>query len=273
MAVAVASAPTADMYGHGHVGNGSGLKGLLNLGGPQGGAVSNGYNSGHFNMGEVLHHGHELRCSKCSCLPIDCQCVESHQVGQAYCPNPNEVEMEKQYETHVQVVVRVPEMVEVEETRYRKEVCFEKKCVAFPKSVVTYDEVEHIEMVPCMRMVTKTRPELIYHVVEEEIEVTVIEQCVEYEDVCVIRQEPQVITEECEEVIQVPVVKEVKVTKMCEEWTGKYCVSEVEKFHSSGDFNLICEDSCHMHSPGHHIYRNDSLSDSASTPERRMEKI
>ena len=61
----------------------------------------------------------------------------------------------------------------------------------------------------------------ICRVVEEEIEVTVVEQCVEYEDVCVIRQEPKVITEECEEVIQVPVVKEVKVTKMCEEWTGK----------------------------------------------------
>jgi hypothetical protein len=49
----------------------------------------------------------------------------------------------------------------------------------------------------------------------------VIDQCVEVEDVCVIRQEPRVITEEIEEIIKVPVVKEVKVTKMYEEWTGK----------------------------------------------------
>ena len=48
-----------------------------------------------------------------------------------------------------------------------------------------------------------------------------IEKCVEFEDVCVVRQEPRVTTEEVEEIAQVPVVKEMKVTKMCEEWTGK----------------------------------------------------
>ena len=53
----------------------------------------------------------------------------------------------------------------------------------------------------------------------------------------------------------------------------RYCESEVEKFCSPGDFNLICEDSCHVHSLGHHIYRNDSLSDSGSMPKRLLEKI
>ena len=47
-------------------------------------------------------------------------------------------------------------------------------------------------------------------------------QEVEYEEVCVVRQEQRVIPEWVEETIQVPIVKEVKVTKMCEEFTGRY---------------------------------------------------
>ena len=84
---------------------------------------------------------------------VDCQCVESHPVGPAYCPNPNEPDLvskptnqrmwillsfafhlvtltlderlpcmqPREFETHVQIFVRVPEMQEVEETR--------RKCV------------------------------------------------------------------------------------------------------------------------------------------------
>ena len=31
----------------------------------------------------------------------------------------------------------------------------------------------------------------------------------------------------------------------------RYCESEAEKFISSGDFDLICEDGTHQHSSGH----------------------
>jgi hypothetical protein len=254
MAVAVASAPKLDT----HVTDA--IYGYIPR--PFHGQSFSSYNSGHFDA----HHGvHELRCSKCSCLPVDCQCVESHPVGPAYCPNPNETDLPKEYETHVQVFVRVPEMQEVEETHYKKEVCYEKAKVRLPKSVLTYDLVEHFEMVPVVKYVTKTRQEIEYRVSEEEIEITVMEQCVEYEDVCVIRQEPKVIIEEVEEIIKVPVVKEVEVTKMCEEWTGKYCESEVEKFCSPGDFNLICQDSCHQHSSSGHGGRIRRSRSSASS--------
>jgi hypothetical protein len=46
----------------------------------------------------------------------------------------------------------------------------------------------------------------------------------------------------------------------------RYCESEVEKFCTSGDFNLICEDSCHQHSSGHvgHIRKSRSSASSLS---------
>ena len=147
--------------------------------------------AGHVAEG---HHGVELRCCKCSCLPVDCQCVESHHVGPAYCPNPNETDLvsktnqrmlvllsfafhlvtvltlderlpcmqPREFETHVHIFVRVPEMQEVEETHYKKEVIWEKGPQTVPKSVLTYDVVEHFEMVPVVRHVTKTRQEVEY---------------------------------------------------------------------------------------------------------------
>jgi hypothetical protein len=195
MAVAVASAPQLLAAGHVAEGNGTGTLKSSN------GHVANGspYQSGLFDFGSG-HHGHldghhgvELRCSKCSCLPVDCQCVESHAVGPAYFPNPNETDLvsktnqrmlvllsfafhpvtltlderlpcmqPREFETHVQIFVRVPEMQEVEETHYKKEVIYEKGTQTVPKSVLTYDVVEHFEMVPVVRHVTKTRQEVEY---------------------------------------------------------------------------------------------------------------
>lgn len=57
--------------------------------------------------------------------------------------------------------------------------------------------------------------------VEEEIEVTEIVLVAEFEDVCRIVKQPRVVTEDCEETIMVPVVKEVPVTRVVEEWTGR----------------------------------------------------
>ncbi|KAG0580610.1 hypothetical protein KC19_4G186500 [Ceratodon purpureus] len=218
------------------------------------------FGSGHFEW----HMDQEIRCSRCSCLPDDCHCVESHAVGHGYShPDPDEVDHPREYETHVQIVRRVPQMREVEEKHYRKDAIYVKQKVSVPKSHKTYDEVEHFEMVPRVRMVTKTRPEIEYVEYTEEIEIPEIVQEVEYEEVCVVRQEQRVIPEWVEETIQVPIVKEVKVTKMCEEFTGRYIETEVEKFVSPGNFGLICEDSCHQHSSAHGKIRKSRSSASS----------
>jgi hypothetical protein len=175
MEVPVASAP--QLLAAGHVADGYGTGKLKS----SNGHVVNGspYQSGHFDFGSGHldgHHGVELRCCKCSCLPVDCLCIESRPVGPAYCPNPNEPDLvskptnqrmwvllsfafnpvtvltlderlpcmqPREYETHVQIFVRVPEMQEVEETHYNKEVTWEKGTQTVPKSVLTYDLVEH----------------------------------------------------------------------------------------------------------------------------------
>lgn len=58
-------------------------------------------------------------------------------------------------------------------------------------------------------------------VVEEEIEVPVMEQVLLYEEISVTRQEPRFVTEDIEEIVRVPVVKHVPVTKVVRELTGK----------------------------------------------------
>ena len=88
MAVAVASAP--QLLTAGHVADDYNTGTLKSSNGHY--ANESPYHNGHFDFGS-RHHGVELRYCKCSCLPVDCQCVESHPVGLAYCPNPNEPDL------------------------------------------------------------------------------------------------------------------------------------------------------------------------------------
>lgn len=47
--------------------------------------------NGHFETSEISH---SHKCSKCLCSLTECLCViESHQVGPAYCPNPNDSDL------------------------------------------------------------------------------------------------------------------------------------------------------------------------------------
>jgi hypothetical protein len=55
--------------------------------------VSNGGSNGNFESSEL-----SMKCSKCMCHHTECQCEQfveclSHQLGPAYCPNPNDCEL------------------------------------------------------------------------------------------------------------------------------------------------------------------------------------
>lgn len=68
----------------------------------------------------------------------------------------------KEYETRVQVIQRYPEMRTVEKTDYVKEIVNEERTIIVPKTRVVMDEVQHVDRVPIIREVPKTRIEIVH---------------------------------------------------------------------------------------------------------------
>lgn len=68
----------------------------------------------------------------------------------------------KEYETRVQVIQRYPEMRTVEKTDYVKEIVNEERTIIVPKTRVVMDEVAHVDRVPIIRDVPKTRIEIVH---------------------------------------------------------------------------------------------------------------
>lgn len=66
------------------------------------------------------------------------------------------------WKSREKVVEKVPEMKEVEETRSKQKVSWETRLVPRTKTVIVYNEVEHIEIVPVVKYITKTKPEIYY---------------------------------------------------------------------------------------------------------------
>jgi hypothetical protein len=171
-------------------------------------------------------------------------------MGSSYIASHNEEELPKQYETRWKVFEKVPEMKVEEETRYKPKVSWETRLVPEPKAVIHYDEVEHIELVAEVKYITKSKPEVYYHVLEEESEVPVMEQVLAYEEVSVTRQEPRFVAEDIEEIIRVPVVREVPVTRMKKVFTGKHSDKLIEEYEDPGNFTDAIANSPHRQMSG-----------------------
>lgn len=182
--------------------------------------------------------------------------------GEAYCPNPNMHNLPKEYETRVQVIQRYPEMRTVEKTDYVKEIVNEERTIIVPKTRVVMDEVQHVDRVPIIREVPKTRIEIVHIVVPEEREVTDMVPVIEYVDTPRIERVPRVIVEDVEERIRVPVVREVPVTRMVEVPTGNYCEAPAGEFVNPSHFNLLGHK--HGHKTGGILNRTTSSSSSSS---------
>jgi hypothetical protein len=183
--------------------------------------------------------------------------------GEAYCPNPNMHNLPKEYETRVQVIQRYPEMRTVEKTDYVKEIVNEERTIIVPKTRVVMDEVQHVDRVPIIREVPKTRIEIVHIVVPEEREVTDMVPVIEYVDTPRIERVPRVIVEDIEERIRVPVVREVPVTRMVEVPTGNYCEAPAGEFVNPSHFNLLGHK--HGHKTGGILNRTTSSSSSSSS--------
>lgn len=183
--------------------------------------------------------------------------------GEAYCPNPNLRNLPKEYETRVQVIQRYPEMRTVEKTDYVQEIVNEERTIIVPKTRVVLDEVQHVDRVPVIREVPKTRIEIVHIVVPEEREVTDMVPVIEYVDTPRIERVPRVIVEDIEETIRVPVVREVPVTRMVEVPTGNYCEAPAGEFVNPTHFNLLGHK--HGHKTGGILNRTTSSSSSSSS--------
>lgn len=183
--------------------------------------------------------------------------------GEAYCPNPNIRHLPKEYETRVQVIQRYPEMRTVEKTEYVKEIVNEERIIIVPKTRVVLDEIQHVDRVPIIRQVPKTRIEIVHIVVPEEREVTDMVPVIEYVDTPRIERVPRVIVEDIEETIRVPVVREVPVTRMVEVPTGNYCEAPAGEFVNPSHFNLLGRK--HGHKTGGILNRTASSSSSSSS--------
>lgn len=159
--------------------------------------------------------------------------------GPAMCKNPNDPKLPKEFETRVQIVQRYPEMKQVEETFFVKEIRNEERTVMIPRTRVLHEEHAKFDVVPVLRKVPKTRIEIVHRIIEEEREVT--EMVDEVEMVEVPRKEviPRVITEEIEERVMVPVIVEVPQTRVVEVPTGNYCEAPAGEYVNPGHFNLL----------------------------------
>ncbi|XP_024389754.1 uncharacterized protein [Physcomitrium patens] len=192
--------------------------------------------------------------------------------GEVYCPNPNIRDLPKEFETRVTIIQRYPEMRTIEKTDFVKEIHHEDRTIRVPKTRVVMDEVEHIDRVPVVRQVPKTRIEIVHRVVTEEREVTDIVQVVEYIEVPRIEMVPRVITEAVEERVIVPVVREVPVTRMVEVPTGNYVEAPVGEFVNPGDFNLLSRrHRKHKSKPhsGRFLLRSKSSSSSSTSDDEK----
>jgi hypothetical protein len=185
--------------------------------------------------------------------------------GEAFCPNPNARNLPKEYETRVEVIQRYPEMRTVEKTDYVKEIVNEERTIIVPKTRVVMDEVQHVDRVPIIRDVPKSRIEIVYRVVPEEREVTDMVPVVEYVDTPRIERVPRVIVEDIEEIIRVPVIREVPVTRMVEVPTGNYCEAPAGEFINPSDLNLMGHHHHHGHKTGGLLNRTSSSSSSSSS--------
>lgn len=183
--------------------------------------------------------------------------------SEAFCPNPNTMNLAKEYETRVQVIQRYPEMRTVEKTDYVKEIVNEERTVIVPKTRVVMDEVQHVDRVPITKEVPKTRIEIVHRVVPEEREVTDMVPVIEYVDTPRIERVPRVVVENVEERIRVPVVREVPVTRMVEVPTGNYCEAPAGDFVNPSHFNLLGHK--HGHKTGGILNRTTSSSSSSSS--------
>lgn len=68
----------------------------------------------------------------------------------------------KEFETRVTIIQRYPEMRTIEKTDFVKEIHHEDRTIRVPKTRVVMDEVEHIDRVPVVRQVPKTRIEIVH---------------------------------------------------------------------------------------------------------------
>lgn len=71
----------------------------------------------------------------------------------------------KEFETRVTVIQRYPEMRTVEKTEYVKEIHHEERIIIVPKTRVIMEEVCHVDRVPVVREVAKTRIETFHRLV------------------------------------------------------------------------------------------------------------
>lgn len=190
--------------------------------------------------------------------------IRSETTGQgaAYCPNPNDSTLPKEFETRVQVIEKVPEMKTVTKTDYVKRLDERTETVMVPKTKVVMEEVERVDMVPHVKEVPKTRTETRHRVVEEQVQVPYTEKVVV--NVPVPRKEtiPRVVTEQVETTVTVPIVKEVPVTRKVEVPTGNYCENPVNEFHHAGKG---LPTGLHGEKLGHHTGLNKDLGAHRST--------
>ncbi|KAL3683129.1 hypothetical protein R1sor_001151 [Riccia sorocarpa] len=160
--------------------------------------------------------------------------------GPPFCLPPNQIaSLPKEYETRVQVIQKYPEMKNVEETYFVKEVRNETRTVMVPRTRVIKEEHERIDMVPVIKQVPKTRIEIVYRVVEEEREVTDMIPVVEMVPVPRIEQIPKLITEEFEETVEIPTVVEVPMVRTIQVPTGRFCEMEAGTYVNPTHFNLL----------------------------------
>jgi hypothetical protein len=151
-----------------------------------------------------------------------------------YCANPATTNLPKEFETHVNIIEKVPEMKTVTKTDYVKKLEEREEVVTVPRTRVVQEEKEVTHTVPRVKEVPRTREEIRHRVVEERVQVPYTEKIVEQVPVTKTETVPRVVREDVQERVKVPHVTEVPVQRQVQVPTGKYCEQEVDEYTHKG---------------------------------------
>ncbi|GAQ85800.1 hypothetical protein KFL_002550070 [Klebsormidium nitens] len=154
--------------------------------------------------------------------------------SEGYCANPATTNLPKEFETHVNIIEKVPEMKTVTKTDYVKKLEEREEVRTVPRSRVVQEEKEVTHTVPRVKEVPRTREEIRHRVVEERVQVPYTEKIVEQVPVTKTETVPRVVREEVQERVRVPHVTEVPVQRQVQVPTGKYCEQEVDEYTHKG---------------------------------------
>lgn len=154
--------------------------------------------------------------------------------SEGYCANPATTNLPKEFETHVNIIEKVPEMKTVTKTDYVKKLEEREEMHTVPRTHVVQEEKEVTHTVPRVKEVPRTREEIRHRVVEERVQVPYTEKIVEQVPVTKTETVPRVVREDVQERVKVPHVTEVPVQRQVQMPTGKYCEQEVDEYTHKG---------------------------------------